>query len=455
MLNLWDRIGETVFGGVIRRRVQEAVKVVDDEFWKALSGTSAGKDERPWHKREKDLDAALAAWRDNPLAKRVVSLTTDYVLGDGLVVSSRIPYIDRWVHRFWDHPQNHMASRMYDLCDELSRAGELFIVLSRNAGDGMSYVRTVPAGRIDKIESDPDDLERELRYHELTSADLAGGRWWIGIRGAAPEDDQVMLHYTINRPVGCLRGESDLLPILKWLEHYSGWLEDRVRVNRLKSAFVWQVTLTGATPAVIAQKKAQYGRPPAPGSVIITNEGEQWEAVQPKIDAEDVKDDGKAIRLMVAAGAGVPLHFLSEGESATRATAAEMGDPTFRRYRRRQIEIGNLVLSLVESAYRRAEAIGKVRRYVDLELRIEAPEIVQADNEMLGRAMRMTVEALARMRELGWIDDVTALEMIMRAAGQVVTREGAEDILKEAGKTPAPQEEQEDGSDPVREASAG
>ena len=50
-----------------------------------------------------------------------------------------------------------------------------------------------------------------------------------------------MLHYTINRPVGAQWGESDLAPVLKWLSRYSGWLEDRARLNRFRNSFLFVV----------------------------------------------------------------------------------------------------------------------------------------------------------------------------------------------------------------------
>jgi hypothetical protein len=37
--------------------------------------------------------------------------------------------------------------------------------------------------------------------------------------------------YAVNRPIGALRGESDLAPILPWMQRYSRWLEDRVRLS--------------------------------------------------------------------------------------------------------------------------------------------------------------------------------------------------------------------------------
>lgn len=425
-----EKLADRLFGDVMETRVQEAVKVVDDAWWRQIRAPAA-EQARPWHQQQRDLEAGLRAWRENPLARRIVSLTTDYVLGDGLVPSSRLPEVDVWLRRFWRHPQNHMASRLFGWVDELTRAGELFVVLSRNPADGTSYVRLVPAASIDRIETHPDDFEREQRYHQVIGGDLlGGGRWWPAAGEAAQEDHQVMLHFAINRPPGSLRGEGDLLPVLPWLDHYAAWLEDRVRVNRLKAAFVWQVTLRGATPGLIARKKAEYGRPPSPGSVIITNEGEQWQAVQPHIDAQSVEADGKAIRLMVAAGAGVPLHFLSEGESATRATAAEMGDPTFRHYRRRQLEVCHMVRTLCESAYVRAVALGKARFYPDLQIDVAAPEIVREDNQALGRAMQETVQALAGMWEHGWIDERRAIQLAFKAAGEMINEEELSEILQ-------------------------
>jgi len=348
------RLAERFFGDLIRSQVEQAVKAVDDRWWAQLSGAGAPQD-RAWHEVQGELTGALEAWRANPLAFRIVSLTTDFVVGDGLVVRSRLPRVQEFLDRFWTHRLNRLPLRLERWCDELTRAGELFLVLSTNPADGMSYVREVPAARIDRIEASPGDLERELRYHELTGT--LDGRWWPGpAADDALSAPQLMLHYCINRPVGALRGQGDLAPILPWLRRYKEWLEDRARINRFKGAFLWQVTLKNAGPGVLERKRAQYMRPPAPGSVIITDESEEWRAVHPAIEAGDASPDGRAMRLMVAAGAGIPLHFLAEGESANRATAVEMGAPTYRHYARRRQEFAEMLVDLCAWAVRRAQA---------------------------------------------------------------------------------------------------
>lgn len=47
------------------------------------------------------------------------------------------------------------------------------------------------------------------------------------------------MHYAVNRPLGGLRGEGDLSPLLTWLRQYSAWLEDRVRLNKAVRSYLW------------------------------------------------------------------------------------------------------------------------------------------------------------------------------------------------------------------------
>ena len=432
-MNVRERLANYLFGDVIEERVRHAVKVVDDKWWDQIAGATRSQD-KPWHELKSDLDDALEAWRTNPLARRIVQLTTDYVVGDGITIGSEIEEVAEFIHRFWQHRKNCMALRLYAMCDELTRSGELFPVLSTNPADGLSYIRFVPARRINEIETDPDDLERELRYRELVEGSIEG-RWWpspetLKTGGAAGEGQAVMLHYAINRPIGCTRGEGDLTPILPWLRRYKEWLEDRVRVNRHKNAFLWMVTLRHATPGDIRKKQLQYSRPPSPGSVIVADENESWTPISPHIEAGQAQADGKALRLMIAAGAGIPLHFLSEGESATRATAAEMGDPTFRHYYHRQLFFVEMLKDIITIAYNRAVALGKRRPYDDLELTSALTDLTTEDNRELAQAARDIVEALAVMKDRGWIDDQTAIRIAFKFAGEIVDPQAILEALK-------------------------
>ena len=167
-MGIRDRVAQALFGDVIDSRIRAAVKVIDDKWWTQIAG-AVGPHDVQWHEKQSELSDALEAWRTNPLAFRIVSLMTDYVVGSGIRILSGVPWVQDFIDSMWEHGRNRLDMRVYRWCDELARSGELFLVLSTNSADGMSYVREVPASRIDKIETDPNDYEQELRYHELRS----------------------------------------------------------------------------------------------------------------------------------------------------------------------------------------------------------------------------------------------------------------------------------------------
>lgn len=384
--------------------VREAGLFADeDRGWRAFAGTP--RDLPYWTLAEQMADAA-EAYRQNPLAFRIVELTTDYTLGRGVRLRSPDPAIQAFVDGWWAHPQNRMSVRQFDLCTELSLAGELFVALNTNPFDGMTYLRPIPASSIDLVETDPDDVEVERRYHQIAAT--IAGKWWSA-------DD--VRHYAINRLVGTTRGRGDLAPLLPWLRRYKDWLTDRVRMNRFKGAFLWDVELRGADRRAVLARQAELATPPAPGSIVVHSEGESWKAVQPAIDAQGAEPDGRAMRLMVAAGAGLPLHFLAEAEGSNRATAAEMGGPTLRHFERRQLYLGWVFADLALEAVRRSGRFGDAR---GVAIEAEFEDLSARENVSTAAATRSIVSALSEAAARGWVDDATARRLIARYSGEPV-----------------------------------
>ena len=408
------------FGDVLGARVREAVDfAAEDRGWRALAGV--GPRDLPYPTFVERLTDAAEAYRENPLAHRIVELTTDYVLGRGVRLRSPDPAVQAFVDAWWTHPQNRMAVRQFELCTELSLAGELFLALHRNPYDGMTYLRPIPAAAIDRLETDPEDLEHERRYHQVgETAAQSEGRWW---------DAADVRHYAINRPVGTTRGQGDLFPLLPWLRWYKEWLGDRVRMNRFKGAFIWDVEVTGLDRRGCLARQAELAGGPAPGSVLVHNEKETWRAVQPNIDAQGAEPDGRAMRLMIAAGAGLPLHFLAEAEGSNRATAVEMGGPTLRHFERRQLYLGWVFADLALEAVRRSGRFGEGR---GVTVEAEFEDLSGKENAASAAATRQIVDALALAAQRGWIDDATARRMIAKYSGEAVPSGTADDLRRVA-----------------------
>lgn len=380
---------------------------------------------------------ALAAYRKNPIAWRIIATTTNYILGDGLTVSSPRRDLARFIQAFWNHPKNKMELRLAAMSDELARAGDLFVVLFRNPQDGMSYIRFVTKDRIVKIESAPNDWENELIYYE--AQDFGEPRaWYAPGHPESSQQEAVMLHYAVNRPIGALLGESDLATMLPWLQRYSRMLEDRVRLHWAVRTFLWVVTV----PTNLVSQKAEFYRtPPESGSIIVKDEAEKWEAVAPNLNAADAEHDLKAVRGMVDAGSGYPPHWRGEGSDVNLATARAMQSPTERHLARRQKYFLYLLQDILYQAYRRAAEIGKARPIPEVDytrlFTVAAADVSRSDNEGLAQSAQRIASALATLGEqLGGRSPTynrLALELVTRFAGAPQSEATLARIIEETG----------------------
>jgi hypothetical protein len=444
----YDRIIERLFSPLVEARVAARLasvtaRVDDSPGW---GGLSAGPADRPWADRAADLTDALEAWRANFLIRRIVALIRSYVVGQGIHINSHIPEVNDFVQQFWSHPQNHIDRRLGAMCDELVRAGELFPVLFTNKVDGMSYVRFVPASRIIAIETAANDYEVERKYHEMD--DGTGAKEWFGVgtaRAFRPSPQRqiyppLMLHFAVNRPIGATRGEGDLGPVLPWALRYSEWLKDRVRLNRLRTRH-GLLDVQIADDSVVEQKRLQLQTSnPVDAGIYVHGPGEELQLHKLDIQAGQAKDDGLILRLAVATGSGTALHYMGEGETVNYATAKEMGEPTSRFFGERQKDFVAFLEDLVAAAYRRKVGLGlaAMPEGGDLRLYANVTEVARQDNLNLAQAAAAIVGAIHEMIRLGIADRDTAARLAYKFAGEALTEDEIQEILRNARPEPDP-----------------
>ncbi len=391
--------------------------------WSLALGAGRGGTERdlsPGDWRGLLLDA-YEAYCTNPLAYAVIEQGTNFVLGGGVRVVAREPRVQRVLDRFWQDPENRMDERVYSIQTELALFWEQFLRFFVDPLTGRVVIRQLDPLHVEAIETDPEDLERPLRYlyrppapaPSLSAAAQAAAPFGEGQWIPASE----ILHVAINKVSNALRGRSDLAPLLPWLRRYKEWLADRVRINRYKAAFLYDVTVTGADRAQLDRLRAELAAPPEPGSVLFHNEAETWRAVQPQIGADDVKEDGRALRLMIAAGAGVPEHYLSEGGNANRATAREMGLPAIKRFQRRQELLRSVIERIVKRVLDEQQCAGRLGPRVDRSFAVEFDELGETRSGELGAAASAFAGALATASGQGWITADEARRLWWRFIG--------------------------------------
>lgn len=417
-LQRWrERSADFLFSDLIEQRVQNAVKVVDNKWWEQVGGATSRNDV-PWWTRQDQLGTALEAWRSNPFARRIVAITNGFVLQNGIAFTSSNRDVQKFVNSFWNHRQNRMMHRLRKWNGALTMFGEVFPVLFLNAADGMSYVRSIPARWIDRVDTDPDDLEKEEQYHQMTSD--AQGKSWNHVPQAGDARQIEMLHFAVNVPEGGVRGSGDLDPILDWMRRYNNFLRDRAAINHVKSRVVWDLQIDGADATEVErQKRAFLTSLEGDIGVFAHNDAVALKPLFAGIASDTTDTDSRAMRLMIATGANAALHHFGEGDSANRASATSSDRSMLSHYLTRRGEVLEFCAELIERAAMRAHAAGHLtvpKKGLGLVAQVE--ELTREDNLMLAQATNQIVSALTQAKAEGWIDDATAQGLVFKFAGE-------------------------------------
>ncbi len=414
----------------------------EDYYWRRLSDNFFQKDVIPSTYLELH-NACYEAYNANPLAFAIIEITTSFVLGKGVTVAASDSSVQRVLTDFWKDADNHMDTRVYALCTELSLYGEQFVRFYVNRINGRVKIRQIDPSTIDEIETDPDDIETVLRFHRRVIGASATSpidppptaiRDHAEFEGEWFQAGSEVVQFCINKVSNAKRGKSDLATLLPWLRRYKDWLTDRVRINKYKGAFLWDVRLQGADKKAIDRKKMEYAYPPEPGSVIIHNEAEQWSAVRPEINASDASEDGRALKLMLAVGAQLPEHFLSDGANGNRATAAEMGLPTFLKFQRRQHILRAMLKTILDRVLLEACKAKVLAPDLDTRYELLFPEIDVDDHQTLASATQLLVTALTTAKAQGWVSDETAMRLLFQCAGEEVDIHEEQERIRREGK---------------------
>ena len=370
--------------------------------------------------RQEVLQQSIEAWRVNPLARRIVGLVSQYVVGGGIEFTCKPSGVSKFLHAFWNHRLNRIPIRAYEWCDELTRTGNLFILLSTDTA-GMSYVRAIPASQIERIEAQANDIEQPVAFYPRPTLEDPDPKPWRAYDENGDDPAQtVMLHYAINRPVGAQWGESDLAPLLRWLSRYANWLEDRARLNHFRSAFLYVVKGRFTSDAARTERQRQLNAsPPTPGSILVCDEGETWDIISPKLEASDANTDGQALKKMVCSGAGIPMHFLAEPEGSTRTTAESAGGPTFRHFEQRQQYFLWMLTDLLQVVLNRRCLFDRhLARSVVFQ--VSGNDISSRDNAAMALAANNIFSAFSQARDRGLIDDAELLRLLYRFCGETM-----------------------------------
>jgi hypothetical protein len=384
----------------------------DDNFFPGgLSGNYA--DRNTWD-RKKVFSEALRAWRVNPIARRIVEIKTSFTIGRGVEIKCEDIETLKFLNEWWNDPLNNFQKNVKRWKDEDIRTGNLFLLFTVQS-NGMTHVRAVPAEKIENIQTAENDVEQEIAFETEPMNPV------YPAYDSQTEQNSFMLHFASNQPIGTPWGEPTLAPLLVWIGRFSTWLEDRVRLNKFRTAFMYVVQGQYKTEG---EKKARQNylntNPPKSGTVLVTDPTEQWGIMSAQLDSFDAGQDGLAIKKMIAAGVGFPMHWLAEPESSTRTTAEAAGTPTFRTLEEEQQAFFSMLIKMAQVA---CEVKARTDNTVNpkAEIWIEGPDITEKDNAQLALAIARAEPVLADLFDRELMDEKEFIRLFYRMIAETFT----------------------------------
>ena len=408
----------------------------------------------------KARELAFYLYDANPLAKRILEIVRDYVVGEGVEVTAQDEEDDRReaiqavLDRFWQDPLNKMDLKLGDKVLELGLFGEQCYPVAMNPKDGHVRLGYVDPAIIDRFVNEPGNAELardvvlkgpsggETTRLRVIHIDESSGPSHGRMVGVATDDAGNVLDlyeespgvfkpyagacflFRINKVSTASRGRTDLLSIADWVDALDQILFGEVDRGLLMRSFLWDVTVTGGGPGEIEQKKSELATPPKPGSVRVHNEQEAWQAVTPDLKAQDVQTGADMLLGYAASGAGVPKTWLNGVMDVNRATATELSEPAFKRLTNRQRYVRHMILEMLTFVLDQAEMRSLIPRREGLRpapwpIAVQMPELRAKDLKGAGETLESVARAMVALHEAHALDETTMQEVAAMLIGQL------------------------------------
>lgn len=421
------------------------------------------------HDRQREI--AWYLYLTNPQARDFMEKIVDYTVGEGVNVTAPNEEIAGVITRFWDDPTNDMDQRLEQFVRELHYFGELALPVEVNEHTGAAQIGYIDPSGIDQIKKDPGNalIDRHL-VMKAAPGETAVTKDIVG-----PNKDTGLLegncfYFPINRASNGTRGNSEMLHLADWFDAYDQFLFATMERASLLNTFIWDVTLEKMGPKQIKQW-LKKNRDIKPGMIRAHNEKVKWDSVSPDTKGADASKNAKIFRGQLAAGTGIPEHWMGIGDGANKATASEMNDPPVKRMTRRQNLVRSMIRKMINFAIDAAiEAkyitIPKVEEGPDKgqelkpgskewndwrQFKVIMPDVSAKDVTKVAAALSQATQAMMLAQQNGWTTSDENIELFAMMTAHM----GADvdvDKLKTALKDEA--EEADDETDVSDEALA-
>jgi len=381
----------------------------DESEWRRLTYTD--KDLQPylW---ERHLRIAYYLYLSNPLCFRLLELSKDFAIGEGISFKAKDPRVQETLEAFWDDDVNNLELRQFDMALELALSGEQVYVPAVNPFSGFVRLESVDPLQVEEVRPCKENANLPQYLTIKATATKPKRKLQIIYRETEPyAKDFGMLtgetfYFAVNKVTNATRGHSDILALIDWIEGYDEFLYGQLERSQLQNMHLWDVTVTGADDIVI-EDLAKKQRKPKSGSVRYHNEKVKWDVITPKFNAKEAVEEARMIRQHILTGHGTPETWVSEGGFTNKATAREMSVPTLKRLTTRQKFIKFMFRRIFQFVIDQAILHRRLPAGIDKTVAVNIPT-VERDLEELSNVLVKLTNALMIARENDWVEDEVA-----------------------------------------------
>ncbi len=396
----------------------EADLALEDEGWINLSGTTG--DVITSQERITNLKLSRLYAMKDPLGKQAIRLWTDYTFGSGMTWQMEDEKAKKVLEGFWDSKANQAvlsARGQRKSSDKLLVDGEVFFAIFLGA-NGEGKIRRIDPLEITEIITDPDDIE-DVKFYRRMWSDRQGNRRETIYRSTtnlkgesaldalgasvSQNDEALVYHLTYNTTTQ--RGNPLLLPALIWMKYHTKFLSSRIAIMLALAKFAWKSMVKGGQAAVDRIKAATHGKDIPAGSHEVESEGVDTTPIKTDTGASNAYQDGRMIKLMIAAAVGIPEQYFGDISIGNLATAKTVELPLMKMFQSYQ-KVWEDTYQDIDEVILEHNQIPSDKWYIDRDFPVIAPaDIAQAATALF--------QILQIMPELGYSNDVKQIALMI------------------------------------------
>lgn len=389
---------------IASKSLVEASNIVNDKElgsgnWFLLGSGDSNGIYQTDHDHKEMLNSAYTLYHSNPFARSIIRNLVKFVFGKGPLIVPKSE--NQKVKDYWKEfkKKNVFNKKEKEIGTRVFRDGEIFIRKFIDDENGDLKIRFIRSSRIGEPDSkviknasfgiitSPDDIEDVLGYVLIDN-----NKNYVKTIPASE-----VIHEKILSDSDQKRGISILRICAKRLTQYDQWLEDRIILNKVRSAIalVRKVDSSAARMKGIRDQNMSDNYSSSKnkqkmlraGTIITATKGVEYEMLTANINASDVAEDGRSMLLSIAAAVGFPeMIFTADYSNANYSSSLVAQNPFVREIEDWQDFFTTLYEGLFADVIRAKKEFGDLPAEESEECTVEWPPMILADLEKLSKA---------------------------------------------------------------------